>query len=200
MYEALRYLQKYPNDSKVNEYLTKIDKLKSSNIINEIEESENFFEKAGLLNLTKKTELKRADIKEIYQKLNVLLKKKDFDSGLKLINFLREKYNVQDVKIMRYYNKFITQKSIFKKKEQRENYKLELNSLLLLLKNKQYRDAFLKANAILKKYPMINKRRVFRIIGKINKKRHSLLETKEKSYLSRKFSEINMRFSYMNKK
>lgn len=200
MYEVLRYLQKYPNDSKVNEYLTKIDKLKSSNIINQVDESGDFFEKVGLLDLTKKWKLWKSDIKNVYQKLNVLLKKKDFDSGLRLINFLKEKYSIQDKKVLKHYNKFINLKSEAKKKEQVEDYKLELNSLNLLYKNKQYKDALLKANAILKKYPMVNKKQIFNLIGKINKKRKNMVNKKEPWSISKKLQELNMRYSRMNKK
>ncbi|MFZ5341139.1 MAG: hypothetical protein ACOZBL_00790 [Patescibacteria group bacterium] len=45
MYEALKFLQEYPDDSKIKQYLRKIDDMKTSNVLESIDINKDFFDK-----------------------------------------------------------------------------------------------------------------------------------------------------------
>lgn len=198
MYESLDLLQEFPNEPQVKKYLERIDALKSSNVKDTARISTDFFEKVWLLNLTKANELQKSDINEIYTKLNHLKRAREYDAALSLITYIRDKYKLEDTKLIRFQNFFVEAKSNIQLKQQSEEYWLEIKSLNLLMKNKQYREALAKANSILKKYPLVDKKLVFNIIQKIDRDRKTVLQKKSKADIW--LEDIAMRMSSLDKK
>lgn len=200
MHECIKYLQDYPNDQKVQKYLKKIDELKSSNVMEIIDVNYEFFEKVWLLNLTKTNKLQKSDVSDIYKKMDFLIKTKDHESGLMLIKYLKDRFNIEDPKIAKYNAKFLEIRSNKQKSSQEEEYKLELKSLKLLYENKQYQDAIIKANTILKKYPLVDKNYILTLLSKVNKEKNNLLKARSKSKFEIWFEELQIKSANMNKK
>ncbi|MEF2175416.1 MAG: type II secretion system F family protein [Candidatus Absconditabacteria bacterium] len=200
MFEVLKCLKEYPNDPQIKEYLKRIDKLKSSNLLQQVDLNKGFFEKVGLLSLTKTDILKKSDISSIYGKLNFMISNSDYEGGLMLIKYVKEKFKLEDPKLVKYYNKFIELKSKIHQKKQGVEYNLELKSLRLLVKNKQYQDATIKSNSILKKYPFIDKNEVFKVIQQINRERTAMIRGRNKSKADQWLDDMMMRISPLSKK
>jgi type II secretory pathway component PulF len=198
MYEALELLQEFPNDPQIKTYLQKIDALKSTSSWETIKISWDFFEKVWLLSLTKSKELKQSDIQEIYKKLKFLKSSRDYDAALWLISYIKDKYKIEDKNLLRFQSYFVEAKSKVQLKQQEEEYTLEYKSLKLLMKNKQYKEALWKANTILKKYALINKKNIFNIIQQIDRERKLVLN--QKSSFDRWFMDLQMRMASLNKK
>lgn len=195
MYECLQFIQDYPDDTKVKWYIKKIDELKASHAVDKINIWKDFFEKVWLLNISKKDELKKTDLKEVYTKLRNLRKIRDYEAWIILVKYIRDKHKIDDPNLLKYYNSFIEIKSKDKQKSQDSEYKLELKSLKLLYKNKQLQNAMNKANSILKKYPLVNKKEIFQIINKINKYKATVLKSQNKSWFEVWFEDFMMRIS-----
>lgn len=198
MYEALELLQEFPNEPQIKKYLTRIDALKASNVREWTKITWDFFEKVWMLSLSKAQKLEKNDLNEIFKKLSHLKKAKDFDSWLALIAYVKDKHKLEDSKLIKFQNAFVEEKSKIQMKQQSVEYKLELNSLKLLIKNKQYREALVKANSILKKYPLIDKKGIFWLIQKIDKQRKTALN--QANSLDAKFQEFQIKMSKLNKK
>lgn len=200
MFEVLKCLKEYPNDPQIKEYLKRIDKLKSSNLLQQVDLNKWFFEKVWLLSLTKTDILKKSDISSIYWKLNFMISNSDYEWWLMLIKYVKEKFKLEDPKLVKYYNKFIELKSKIHQKKQGVEYNLELKSLRLLVKNKQYQDATIKSNSILKKYPFIDKNEVFKVIQQINRERTAMIRWRNKSKADQWLDDMMMRISPLSKK
>lgn len=200
MYESLKFLQEYPDDAKIKQYLKKIDDMKTSNVLESIDINKDFFDKVWLLHLSKKSELEKWDIKDIYSKLKGLISRSDYEAWLMLVKYIRDKYWYEDPKLLKYYNRFIDIKTKLQQSKEEEEYNLELKSLYLLIKNKQLQDALIKANSILKKYPFIDKKKVFEIINKINKQRKQIVNSKAKTKMQASLDNFLMSLSPLTQK
>lgn len=199
-YEALKFLDIYPDDKDIKYYIKRIDQLKSNNINETIDLNKDFFEKVWLLQLSKKENLHKNDFKEIYKKLKHLQRVKDFESWIALIRYIKEKFSIEDKNFAKYYNIFLDQKGKIIQNRQREEYKLEIKSLNLLLKNKQYKEANIKATGILKKYPLIEKKEVFKIINKIDREKKQAVKYANRGKFEVWFEEIQISMAKLSKK
>lgn len=201
MSEILRFIQDYPEDKFIWKYIKKIDMLKSNNLVENIEISKNYFEKVWLLSLTKKSELKWSDLGEIYKKLDLLFKKKDYEWWLSLIKYIKEKFSIDDLKLLKYRTKF---NELNKKKQQikqKEEYNLEYKSLKMLLKNNQLEEALIKANTILKKYPLISKKEILSIVRRIKIRKDEIFKKKDtKTKIDLFFENLMNKLNSLNKK
>lgn len=198
--EVLKYIQEYPDDQSIGEYIQRIDKLKSQNLVENITVNKNYFEKIWLLWLTKKEELKSTDMNEIYKKLNLLKSNWDYEWWLSLIKYIKDKFKIDDVKLLKYYNAFTDISAKKQQKKQKDEYTLEINSLKLLVKNKQYEEALTKATSILKKYPLVSKRDILALIKTIKDKRSSLLKNHTKWKLDLFLENLTYKMSPLTKK
>jgi len=194
------FLKDYPDDNTWEKLLAKVNKLKSRTVADEILVDNEFFEKVWLLKIVEKGKVEKRDLREIYKKLKYLVKTKDFDTGLSLIKYVKEEFEVEDTKLLWFYDKLLEHKRKYDKEQQEGEYKLELKSLKLLIKNKQFKDASAKANNILKKYVFINKNEVFRLIKKINSEKKKVFKNKNKWKFEIWFEEFMMRIASLNKK
>ncbi len=194
------FLKEYPDDKKWEKLLDRVNKLKSRTVADEILVDNEFFEKVWLLKVVEKWKVEKRDLKEIYGKLKYLIKVKDFDTGLSLIKYVKEEFQVEDTKLLWFYDKLLELKRKHDKGQQEGEYKLELKSLKLLIKNKQFKEASAKANNILKKYVFINKNEVFKLIKKINSEKKKVFKEKNKGKFEIWFDEFMMRIAKLNKK
>lgn len=192
---TIKAIKIYPDDKDIQNYIDKINQLKTSNLDIDLWYNEKLLSKIWMIDLIKKKELERIDLKIIYKKLKFLLKIKDYETWLKFISFLKNSFKLEDKKILRFFNKFIELRNNFQKNQQQNQFDIELRSIQLMMKNKQYKDALLRANMLLRKYPFIKKKKLLNIIKNIKK---NILVNKNMDETAIDRFLINI--SYLNKK
>ena len=197
---ALSLLQKYPDDNKIKNMIGKINDLKDHKNVVNIDLDDSYFNKIWLLSIKKQEKLEDSDMKQLFSKFKVLLRKRDFVTWLALIDYIRTKHNVKDPKLLKFQHKFVNLQTVTQQKEQKLWYKLEFKSLTMMYQNKQYQNAINKANVILKKYPLIDKNKVYKVLQKINKEKNNLLRKKDVSKIDLWLESINAALSPMWKK
>ncbi len=201
MHQILEMMKQYPNDKTLEQYLKRIDSLRSSKIYEDLEKDIEFFKKLWLADIIKVkqwSELDKKSVKFIYKKLDKLLKEKNYDWWLALVKYIRNKYKVQDKRLLVYERKFLEMKEKELRLTQKQEYKLELESLKLMFKNGQYDRALRKAQSILRKYPLVEKKEVFDIIKKIHKEKSKAL--KWWKTIEDFFEELSLKFARLSKK
>ncbi len=203
VHEVLSLMQKYPNDKKLESYLNKIDDLRTKNLeeFDFIKEDIKFFSKLWLVDLLKSSSDEKLDkkkIKKIYKQLDKFLKDKNYDGWLALVKFLRNKFKLSDKELLTYENKFIQLKEKQIRLTQKQEYKLEVKSLKILINNGQYDKALKKAVSILRKYPLVDKKEVLKLIKKIHQEKNKIL--KKWSSLEDKLEALSLKLARLSKK
>ncbi len=193
---AIKSMKIYPNDKKLQYYIDEIHNLKSSNLNINVEKNDDFLSKVWMLDYVSKKELDKKDLKEIYKKIDFLIKIKDWENWLKFVSYLKDTRNIKDKKIVNSFNKFVQIKNKHQKQQQYQQFNVELKTVQLMLKNKQYKDALLRANMLLRKYPFVKKKSLFSIIKKIQKRMSSYKKTSQESSIDK----FLMKISVLNKK
>jgi len=115
---------------------------------------------------------------------------------LNFIHYLKDTFNIEDKKILIFFNKFIKVKNRVQKQQQYRQFNVEIKTIQLMTKNKQYKDALLRANMLLRKYPFVKKKLLFVLIKKIQKKMSSYKKRSKQSLIDK----ILMNISSLNKK
>ena len=193
---AIQAIKIYPNKKKLQKYIDKINDIKTSKLDINLEQNNVFLSKIWMLDLLKKKEITKNDLKTIYKKLNFFLRIKDWENWLNFIHYLKDTFNIEDKKILIFFNKFIKVKNRVQKQQQYRQFNVEIKTIQLMTKNKQYKDALLRANMLLRKYPFVKKKLLFVLIKKIQKKMSSYKKRSKQSLIDK----ILMNISSLNKK
>ncbi len=184
IYELLEALKEYPDDKNLNKYLDQIEKLKAKTLLETIElrDIEETLKKLELVWLLEKpvdnVTLSESEKKQIYKALKKLLKEWNYDDWLVVIKFVKEQFKYFDKKLAKLEKEFLKKKLEDLKNKQRKEYQMELDSLKLLIDSKQYEQALIKINSLLKKYPFVEKKELVKLMKKILKLKEK--EVKEK--------------------
>lgn len=207
MSSCLKYAQEYDDEKTINKYIDKINQNKSNKLYEHTkDDNKDFFEKIGMIDIYKGNKdkdngnFKKNDIKSLYKKLDNLYSNSHLEDWISLINYMSETYELYDKKLSKYKSKFLDKKREIESNSQKNDYNFELNSLRLMFKNKQYQDCLIKANNILKRYPMISKIEVLNIIKKVKKEKYNITKNNWKWSFEAKVENFLINLSNLNKK
>jgi len=193
---VIQAIKIYPNEKIFQEYIDKIHNLKTSKFDINLENHDSFLSKIGMLDLIKKDVITKNDLNKIYKKLNFLLKIKDWENGLNFVSYLTSYFKIEDKKILKFLNVFIKLKNKNQTQKQYQQFNIELKTVQLMIKNKQYKDALLRTNMLLRKYPFVKKKHLFSIIKDIQKKMLSNKKISNETSIDR----FLIRIANLNKK
>ncbi|MBS8122462.1 type II secretion system F family protein [Candidatus Vampirococcus lugosii] len=207
MSSCLKYAQEYDDEKTINKYIDKINQNKTNKLYEHTkDDNKDFFEKIGMIDIYKGNKdkdngnFKKNDIKFLYKKLDNLYSNSHLEDGISLINYMSETYELYDKKLSKYKSKFLDKKREIESNSQKNDYNFELNSLRLMFKNKQYQDCLIKANNILKRYPMISKIEILNIIKKVKKEKYNITKNSGKQSFEAKVENFLINLSNLNKK
>lgn len=200
---ALELINKFPSDNKIKKYISKIDMKKHEDIsVSEIESISKNSNIRDIIDRKIKDDKKNEKelIKEIIAKVNQSYKKWEYSEWLDLIKQSERQYEIKNKKLQKLYKKLLKAKTNKERNKQKKDYKIEINSLKLLQKNWQYKDALMKANSILKKYYLIDKKEVISYIAKIKDNIKNEQIHKKQNRIAEWIEEVNMKMAQINKK
>ena len=205
MAECIDYIQNYDDEHRIYSYISELNEIRKEGFLESIAQNRWKFSKIQANDILSKSELEEEDIEEIFDRLKQVKKYWFFEDWISFINFLIEKFQITEEEdlyddLLKFKDKFVSERERQEKKKQQHDYSLELKSLKLLTKNKQYHYGLLKATNILKKYPLVDKKEVFSQIKELKKVRKTVEYQKWKQTFQEKVDEFFIRLSSLNKR